>query len=413
MKTLRRFDFSSGALGLLFALLVSGVPVPALALPIAGANGKSVDFAGVKSAGPGGLTVQIQADGASVEVSWEKLDLVKLEADHPDIFAAYQKALTGSTTSLDLGSFAPAKAPVEMAKVTGGAKSVGWYETKVGQGRFVIQLPNGEPRGVLLIAQGQDGESLRFLGPGRSRWSDFAGKFQFAVMAYEFLGVEKSKGEGVLKEAEFVQAEKGSGEAVLKALEVFAKDSGKAILATAPITVFGSDVLGSAFAYNFTQSFPDRVLATVVSKGAFYVAAPTEASAKVPLLIIWGEYNQDIEVWEPIGTHEEIYPNSLGLRPNWAYAMEPRGTGGETPFSFKLAMTFLDRLTLARLSKEGEIQELDRSRAWVGNLETFEISRMEEPDKALEPTQTWLPDGEIAKLWEDFLNGRMQLDTPK
>ncbi len=403
--------FSAIPLGLLAGLLLAVAAFPALAVPIVGANGKSVEFAGVKSAGPGGLTVQIQPDGEPLEVGWDKFDLARLEADHPEIFAAYQKSLTGETTALNLGSFAPTTAPAEMAKPSEGPKRMGWYETSAGRGKFAIQLPNGEPRGVLLISIGQDGRSLRYIGGGdRSPWADFSGKLQFAVMSYEFPMGERTTGEAALKSADYILTDKGSGDAVLKALENFAKDSGKAQLATAPISIYGADVLGAAFAFNFAQSHPDRVLAAVASKGAFYVLPPTEASAKVPLMLLWGEYDQDVEIWQPVGKHQEVYEAALELKPNWVYAMEPRGPGGESPYSQKMALTFLHRMSLARLSTEGEVQEVDRSRAWIGDLDTFEISRMEEPDKVLAPTQTWLPDGEIAKLWEDFLNGRLELD---
>lgn len=403
-------------LGCLATCLVFLAVQGASAIPITGANGKVVNFAGVKSAGPGGLTVQIRAGDDPIELPWDKLDLQKLETEQPTIFEAYRVASRGQSRDLNLGSFAPKEAPMNRTVPTfeDGGERHGWFEAGAGGGKFALQLPSGgEPRGVLLISFGNDGRSIRYIGGvGANRWADFAEKFQFAVMSYTYTLSPDLAREGLGEAAKYIRTDEGSGQAVLDALNDFAQKSGKANLAKAPIAVYGTDVLGAAFAYNLTQSIPERILAAVASKGAYYSGKPTEASAKVPLLMIWGEYDTEVDQYQPTNTHDEIYPTVLELKPNWIYAMEPRGTGGESPFSQKLATTFLDRMILARLGTGTELKELDRTRSWTGDLDSFEISRMEDPEAVLTETQTWLPDGEIAKLWEDFLNETMTLDPP-
>lgn len=388
--------------------------ISGLAIPLTGSNGNVVDFAGVKSASPAGLRVQVKADDPLLDVGWEKFDLSKLESENPEIHQAYQEALAGKHTELNLGAFAPKDQPAmrEQKNYEDGAERHGWFETGAAGGKFAIQLPETEPKSVLLVSMGVDGRSIRYMGGvGASRWKALTEKFHMAVMSYEFDLSKKGETFDPSKDAPFIYTDAGSGDGVISALEQFAEKSGKTRLKTIPIAVFGADVLGAAFSYNFVQSHPDRVIAAVASKGAFYLGAPSENSAKVPLLLLWGEYDSDIKRWNPTDTHEQAYENSLNLFPNWIHAMEPRGGPGESPLSFEFGRIFLDRMMLARMSPNGELLELDRSKAWVGNLQTREIRRMEDPEKVLEAHETWLPNGEVAKLWEDFSTGSLDLNS--
>lgn len=409
-----RLVFFSVVLGLVFLELSSSV---GLALPLAGSNGRIVDFEVVKSASPEGLTVQVKKGGDEIQLGWDKLDLGHLQKNHPVLFQAYQAAQKGATTPLRIGMTPDPNGAMrenenEFKDFRDGAERHGWYETGGGGGKFAIQMPDQEVKGVLLVSMGQDGRSIRYMGGvGVTRWAKFAEKFQFAIMSYEF---PVTRGDGadydITKAAPYIFADK-SGEGVLSALESFAEKSKKPALKEVPIAVFGFDVLGAAFAFNFAQNHPDRVIAAVAAKGAFYAAELNENAAKVPLLLLWGEYDQEIERWNPFSDHQEAYEKALELRPNWTHAMEPRGPSGETPLSFTMGMTFLNRMILARLSPGGGLKEIDREDAWVGNLKTKEIRRMEDPGRVLEPHETWLPNGEVAKLWEEFSNGTLAPDT--
>lgn len=388
-----------------------------MAIPVTGANGRVVDFAGIKSAGPNGLKVQITADADLVEVSWDKIDLIKLKDEQPLVFSAYETGKAGKETELNLGSFAPAKpgpvvanAPIPMNSED-FQKAPGRFFTSVGEAKFALQLPDqATPRAVLMLAIGQDGRSVKYLGPHvGSQWTSMANKLKLAVLAYEFSVKGDRRSVGAEEFAPFIEAQKGSGEAVLKALQSLAADSGKAELATIPIAIYGQDVIGAAFAFNFTQAFPDRVIATVAAKGASYSVKPTETSAKVPMMILSGEYDEDVKLGNPTNTHLEVYEANLGLKPQWVYAVEFRAGSGMTPASHHAAMTFLDRMILARLSPEGKLQDLDPERAFIGDLKESKISRREDANAVLTPDQTWLPDGEIAQLWKDLYDGTLKI----
>ena len=410
---------NSGSVFFLFALclFVEGLSISeGHAIPLAGSNGRIVEFEVVKKASPEGLTVQVEKGGDEIQLGWDKLDLEHLQKNHPALYQAYQAAQKGASTELHLGTTPDPAAPMkksepELKNYRDGAERHGWYETGGGGGKFGIQLPDQEVKGVLLVSMGQDGRSMRYMGGvGVTRWAKFAEKFQFAVMSYEFPVTRGNGDYDVTKAAPYIFADK-SGEGVISALESFAEKAQKPALKEVPIAVFGFDVLGAAFAFNFVQNHPDRVIAAVVAKGAFYAAELNEDATKVPLLLLWGEYDQDIDRWNPFSDHQETYEKALELRPNWTHAMEPRGPSGETPLSFTMGMTFLNRMILARLNPEGGLKELNREDAWVGNLKTREIRRMEDPERVLEPHETWLPNGEVAKLWEDFSNGALALDT--
>lgn len=70
-----------------------------------GSNGREVPFAGVREASPQGLTLLMDEDGDDMLVTWDKFDLEALKKDHPKIYAAYENAAKGKTTSLRLGVY--------------------------------------------------------------------------------------------------------------------------------------------------------------------------------------------------------------------------------------------------------------------------------------------------------------------
>jgi hypothetical protein len=64
-----------------------------------------------------------------------------------------------------------------------------------------------------------------------------------------------------------------------------------------------------------------------------------------------------------------------------------------------------------RLSAEGEIRELDRSKSWVGDLSAFEVSAIGDPAAPVKEGQTWLPNEDFAKLWKEFTTGTMTIPS--
>ena len=90
-------------------LLLTGcfITSSAIGIPITSNQGKTVDFAGVKSASSAGLEVQVKAGDPVLTLPWSRLDLKKLETDHPNIHEARLKTMEGQKVDLNLGSFAP------------------------------------------------------------------------------------------------------------------------------------------------------------------------------------------------------------------------------------------------------------------------------------------------------------------
>jgi hypothetical protein len=185
------------------------------------------------------------------------------------------------------------------------------------------------------------------------------------------------------------------------------EEAGEAGLSELPMFVYGLDIPGGAFAFNFTHLYPERIVATVVAKGAYYTASPTAESLKVPILFVWGEYDQDPELWNPTHRLPEIMEKFRYEKPCWISTMEPRAPRGETPMLRHMVDLFFKEMTEIRLSEEGEIQKLDRAESWVGDLEAFTVGPVENVEAPLKESQTWLPNEKFAKLWEEFTNGAM------
>lgn len=379
-------------------------------ISLVGSNGREATFAGVKKATRAGLEVKVGDDAPAIVIEWNRLNLESLKVRHPAVHDAYLKAISGEEVELNLGVFAAMPEEMSEAKATGVIP--GRFEISAGSGKFHLQLPQGrDVRAVLLLSCGPDGKSARYMGTGyQNRWSPLTSKFQMAILAYEFPTSDSAEiPVNVEKVAPFVFPEKGSGESVLKALEGFAGKTGIEALKTCPIAIYGFDVVGAGFAFNFTQLYSDRVIACVAAKGAFYRAPVTDVSGKVPLLMLWGEYDDEPKRWGASHGHMDVFENNRKVKPNWVYAMEPRGLPGESGQAAHFSMLFLDRMILARMNADGTLKEIDRSRSFKGDWEAVSISRLDEGEGAVETGFTWLPDGEVAKLWEDFSNGTLQM----
>jgi len=74
---------------------------------LTGANGRTVEFAGIWEARPEGLVVVTTAESEPVIVAWDKFDLVKLKVEQPALESARQLAVFRHTTQpVNLGLFA-------------------------------------------------------------------------------------------------------------------------------------------------------------------------------------------------------------------------------------------------------------------------------------------------------------------
>jgi hypothetical protein len=88
-------------------LIFLSAPLRAESITLTGANGRSVEFAGIWEARPDGLIVLINAEDDPVFVAWSKFDLAKLKVDQPALELARQRAVfLRATQPVNLGLFA-------------------------------------------------------------------------------------------------------------------------------------------------------------------------------------------------------------------------------------------------------------------------------------------------------------------
>jgi len=411
-------------------------------ITLTGANGRPATFVGIKDATPKGITAKVAENGPLLGIPWDKLDLSKLEQENRAVYNGYLAAKGGETVALDLGIFGSKENAVpENMSFEVKQKQDGWYSASAGGYVFHIQMPVGEPRGVFFLAYGHDGQSYNMIvgtPRGEGRWGHFVNRHQFALMSYEF-----GDPQPLLPDAhKFAFADKGSGEAVLRALSQLAVETGKESLVDVPIALFGYGQAGAAFAYNFTQWKPERVMAAAVIKGAFFNLPPTPESVRTPMLLIWGEYDDRYRSWNTEDTHETVWSAASQMDSNWTYAMEFRGRDDLSREGEHVAKQYLEEMIELRIPKElpkppapkpaegdaaegegaeGESEEeaeepveepvyllpVDRSKSLVGERETQEYSGLREGEKVGEG-QTWLPSRDIARLWQQLARGEVR-----
>jgi hypothetical protein len=432
-----------------FLMVWSLLPVLSVsAITLKGSNGRAVEFHTIKSATPKGITAQMVPDGPVLGIPWEKLDLAALETDQNAIYEAYLRTKEGETIELDLAEGMAAKpADPDAPPAPPKERYIGWMDTKVGAIEFMLQMPAAKPRGVLVISLDDYGDAFRNVQgheKGSGVWSEFQNKHDLALLSYS-LG---SGQEDPTKLDSFVFAHKGSGKTLLTALKNFATKIKEPGFADLPIALYGAGRTGAAFVYNFVQAHPERVLAAVVSKGAFYDAEPTEASAKVPMLFIWGEYCSKHELWQSENSAEPILAKYASRKPNWTNSRELRGRDEQNLEVEYMAKQYLLKVIPGRMPEvkppappvlepdpaakpaegapaaetkpepppEPEIPEpveLDRAKGSVGNIKTGVVVKISDPAAELGPDETFIPNGEVATIWKKFILGELEAPVPK
>jgi hypothetical protein len=447
---------------LLFAFLLAGLTgLPggtAWAISLTGANGRAVEFHLIQSATPKGLTARMVADGPVIGIPWDKLDLAALERDHKAIHEAYLRTRQGETVELNLDTAAAAT----MAPPGGGGSPApavaaapdrypGWIDVKSGELTFMLQLPSDPAKGILLVSVADFGQSFERLAGherGSGLWGTFQNKHDFALLTYDYARGDKPLDPTVIEE--FVSAGKGSGRALESAIKELAAKAKQPGLADLPIAIYGAGRTGAAFAYNFVQYRPERILAAVVSKGAFYDAEPSAESAKVPVLLIWGEYCNNHEIWNSENHAEPVLAKAASLNPNWTNGREFRGRSELNPVVEHFGKQYLLEMLKVRLpdgktaaktapaaepKPEGEGESktggsatageagaaggdsfglipVDRAKASKGNVETGEVTKLTDPAAPLTADETFLPNDAVAKLWKAFVLGELEAPLP-
>ncbi len=417
-------------------------------ISLTGSNGRAVQFAGIKDAAPKGLVVQMKPNAKVIGIPWAKLDLAALEKDNNKIYVAYLAAKDGETIPLNLGTYEdPKEKQIAMTNEQVRKKN-GWYESSISGIKFRLQLPVGTPRGVLLVAHDDRGNSNRMImgmQQGEGRWGQFQNRHRFALMTYFY----ETKMKLPTDMDDFIYADKKSGQALLDSLTKIAAEADKPEIADLPIAIYGFGKIGAPFAYNFTQWKPERVVAATVGKGAYYTAKPTEESAKVPMLLLYGKYDNTAAIFGSDRSHEVVFKEFASMNPLWAYAGEFRGKNDDTPECDHVAQDFLHKMIEMRVPKlapkprapkpeekpaadgdkpdapkgdddpepepepEPEVPAMlpfDESESYVGNIETAKYTPIKkDANGVIEEGSTWLPGRDFARLWKQFEEGEIEL----
>ena len=422
--------FRNFQLGLACGLLIGQfwAPLDGFAITLTGSNGRAVEFVKIKTATPKGLTAQVVADGPVIGIPWEKLDIDALSRDQRAIHEAYLRTQKGETVDLNLGGDSEGSANMEKGTGDSSRKFPGWFDVKAGGIHFMMQMPPGKAKAILVLALGDDGEPFVYLEDhvrGSGRWSDFQNKHGMALLTYN-LGVEARDVSSV---HEFAFAHKGSAKSLVEAIKLFADMSSQPELTDLPIALYGTQRIGAAFVYNFVQTMPERVLAAVASKGAFYDAEPTEASLNVPMLILWGQYSNLHELWGSENSGEAVLGKHGPKNPLWTNGREYRGPGTQNQVSEYLSRQYLHELIALRMPKEGTgedgveadsvegdadaeggdpiIVELDRSKGLIGNVFSGEVLKITDPAAAIGEEETYIPTSDFGKIWKQFVTGEL------
>lgn len=246
-------------------------------------------------------------------------------------------------------------------------------------------------KGIVLLVPGFNGNGLDQVNDGQ--WQAFAKEFDFALIGCFMQG-------GGNNGFNYHSAEAGSGEALLEAIEKLAKESKHPELEKAPMLLWGHSA-GGQFNYNFTCTFPERVIAWVANKGAYYSAKAKKDARMVPGMIFCGDGDSE----KRITNLTDLYEKNRKKGALWSFAMEP-GVGHGLGKSKETTLTFFKEVLKLRYDLDdpfGEgfksLKEIDEDDGWLGNNETGEISRFihysGKPKKA-----SWLPSEETAKAWK-------------
>jgi hypothetical protein len=413
------------------------------AITLTGSNGRKVEFAGIKDATPKGITGQLTEEAPLIGVPWSKLDLNALRVEHELIFAAYEMSQKGETVALDLGSYGKGTTGEPDESRVRKGRWPGWTDVDIGGVRFLMQTPLGAPRAILVVAKGDNGRGFKYLmghEKGSGAWGEFQNKYSMAIVSYEY-GPDDDYDPTTIDD--FVYPEKKSGMLLMQAMKAFADKIGNPEIAELPIAIYGTDRIGAAFAYNMVQWRPEKILGAVAAKGAFFTGTPSEASSKVPMLLLWGEYSNEHELWRTEDTAEKVFAGEYEFPLHWTNAPEFRGGGEMNGYCEYFSQQYLLEVIGLRLAEkvvppkveekpEGEegsegkageekeeepeepekpkrILELDRSVAWVGDVKAQEIDKMKDPASELGENETYLPNEKVAKLWKSFVTNDLEL----
>ena len=252
---------------------------------------------------------------------------------------------------------------------------------------FRLWLPEGVTtfKKILVLVPGLNGDGRGAVND--LQWQAFAKKQEMALVA---VSMKNETGTG------YYVAEAGTGEILLKAIKLLGDQSQHPELDDALLLFWGHSA-GGQFNYNFVCWKPDRVLAYVVNKGAYYDGKMTAAARKVPGIIFMGMKDTELRVKSLTSLFDENRKRGAF----WCFAPEP-GKGHELGGTKELAISFFESVLPLRMGEEPKPIPLNPEEGWLGNNETGEFSSNSSYSGA-KTEASWLPDERFAQLWKTFI----------
>jgi hypothetical protein len=259
--------------------------------------------------------------------------------------------------------------------------------------RFWSPLYDQPIRGVIVLVPGQDRDGRGMIND--VAWQDLARKYRLALVACCMQG------------GGYYEASTGTGDALLEAMKNFAKQSSHDEMARAPLLLYGESA-GGEFNYNFVLWKPERVMAFIVNKGAYYNGESADARTRsVPGLFFLGQKDSDLRI-QAITSIWTVGRKEGAL---WALAPQPN-SGHEFSKTASVARIFFDGVLKNRLPDDAaafgdgpQMKPMQESQGWLGDLTLHEI-HAESADEQSSLHAAWLPDEASANAWKAFVSGR-------
>ncbi len=257
---------------------------------------------------------------------------------------------------------------------------------------FRLWLPENvrHVRGILIRQHGCGRKGLDHADD--VMWQALAKKHDCALLGSHFVQDKEC--------ADWFDPANGSEKALLTALKTFAKESEHPEMVDAPWAIWGHSG-GALWAMHMMNRHPERTIAVFARSQA--VTTMDAKTLDIPTILNYG-------IKEITGRFEKVHLNSQeaftkyrAKQAFWATAIDPKAEH-DCRNNRHLAMPFFDAALMARLPLAGEkkLRPIDAKKAWIGNVESFEIAPTDkfagEKSKG-----AWLTDERVARIWQEFV----------
>ncbi|TDU64595.1 hypothetical protein EI77_04046 [Prosthecobacter fusiformis] len=271
---------------------------------------------------------------------------------------------------------------------------------------FWLADPSQPVRGVIIHQHGCTNASPAKHPPVTHdfHWRALARKHHFALLSPQYQVAGKCD--------EWNNPDSGSERALLTALSDFATRSKRPELSDVPWVLWGHSG-GSSWSAQMITRHPQRVLAASFRGGCHkqfgdpaFRASFAPLAKDIPMLFVWGKRetartSSHYVSWEPMNAMRQDL-RSLGG--HVARVIDPRSEHG-CDDSRLLVIPFFDAVLSARLSG----QTMPGALVDMASIETLPVT----PENTRNPELGWLPNREIAALWQEFSKtGTLSPSTP-